>query len=86
MNITRYSQLTTTIPSLPPSPPPLLPSDPELQYQFYGEYARNNSYGIDLVSAEIAEKMDAGTEGRREGGRGARDGRMHLEDVTFLAR
>ena len=24
--------------------------DPEIQYQYYGAYARNNSYGIEFVS------------------------------------
>ncbi|GAB5036979.1 serine protease [Nannochloropsis oceanica] len=34
-------------------------TDPELQYQFYSKYARNNTYGIELVSAEDAQKMEA---------------------------
>jgi len=61
------SLLTTITPSLLPSLPPSLLPDPELQYQFYGDYARNNSYGIELVSADDAQKMDAGREGGREG-------------------
>ena len=48
-------------PSLPLSLPPILVPDPELQYQFFSRYARNNTYGIDLVSAEDAQKMEAGT-------------------------
>jgi hypothetical protein len=41
---------------------PYLPffSDPELQYQYYADYAVSNSYGINLISAENVEVVDSG--------------------------
>ena len=31
--------------------------DPEIQYQYYGAYAQNNSYGIELVSAVSQQRF-----------------------------
>ncbi|EWM30038.1 serine protease family [Nannochloropsis gaditana] len=34
-------------------------TDPELQYQYYADYAVSNSYGINLISAENVEVVDS---------------------------